>query len=145
MAEPVQLQLTIRGLNGDRRHRLGVGRHQLGTHQDCDVALQDPTVSRRHLQLEFDGERIWLQDLGSLNGTWVDGRRIDRMELGAEQTEIRLGEVPVRIEALGGAEVRLAVAGDAATGESVVPSIQPPAATWAQGGVAPVQALPSSL
>ncbi|MCB1626348.1 MAG: sigma 54-interacting transcriptional regulator [Xanthomonadales bacterium] len=136
MAEPVQLQLTIRGLNGDRRHRLGVGRHQLGTHQDCDVALQDPTVSRRHLQLEFDGERIWLQDLGSLNGTWVDGRRIDRMELSAEQTEIRLGEVPVRIEALGGAEVRLAVAGDAATGESVVPSIQPPAATWAQGGVA---------
>src|SRR5687768_17137067 len=39
----------------------------------CDVRLTDPQVSRRHLSLELQGRRIRLRDLGSTNGTFVDG------------------------------------------------------------------------
>src|SRR5262245_35418081 len=39
----------------------------------CDVRLTDPQVSRRHLSLELQGRRIRVRDLGSTNGTFVDG------------------------------------------------------------------------
>src|SRR5687767_3099747 len=39
----------------------------------CDVRLTDPQVSRRHLSLELLGRRLRLRDLGSTNGTFIDG------------------------------------------------------------------------
>jgi len=53
----------------------------IGRGPDCDVALRDDTVSRRHAQLVFrDG--IWVvQDLGSRNGTTVNGRKVGRSQL----------------------------------------------------------------
>ena len=43
-----------------------------------------PCVSRRHCLVEVDdGGTVWVRDLGSLNGTWVNGRRVERARLGA--------------------------------------------------------------
>jgi pSer/pThr/pTyr-binding forkhead associated (FHA) protein len=48
----------------------------VGRHPDCDARLASPRVSRWHCCLtEVDGE-IWVRDLGSTNGTWIDGRRV---------------------------------------------------------------------
>jgi pSer/pThr/pTyr-binding forkhead associated (FHA) protein len=48
----------------------------VGRHQDCDAQLASSRVSRWHCCLtEVDGE-VWVRDLGSTNGTWIDGRRI---------------------------------------------------------------------
>ena len=48
----------------------------VGRHPDCDVRLDSPRVSRWHCCLsEVDGE-VWVRDLGSTNGTWIDGRRV---------------------------------------------------------------------
>ena len=47
----------------------------VGRHPDCDARLDSPRVSRWHCCLtEVDGE-VWVRDLGSTNGTWIDGRR----------------------------------------------------------------------
>ena len=48
-----------------------------------DVALLDPTVSRRHASLVVDESGIDLSDLGSSNGTFVNGERVERARLSA--------------------------------------------------------------
>ena len=49
-----------------------IGREMLGT----------PDVSREHARIDVDGARIWIEDLGSKNGTFVNGKRIrDRVAL----------------------------------------------------------------
>jgi hypothetical protein len=49
----------------------------------CDLVLDDRTVSRRHAELRRDGGAWVLADLGSTNGTWVNGWRIREAEVGA--------------------------------------------------------------
>jgi hypothetical protein len=53
----------------------------IGRHEDCDVVLSDPSVSRRHARLVFrDGNWI-VQDLHSTNGTSLNGTPVGRSEL----------------------------------------------------------------
>jgi pSer/pThr/pTyr-binding forkhead associated (FHA) protein len=47
-----------------------------------DVQLKDSEVSRRHAMIEVAGDEAALLDLGATNGTYVDGQRIDRTQLG---------------------------------------------------------------
>jgi two-component system cell cycle response regulator len=47
----------------------------LGRREDCDVQIRDEGVSRRHARIEVRGESAVVADLGSANGTWIDGRR----------------------------------------------------------------------
>jgi adenylate cyclase len=42
----------------------------------CDLSIQDPTVSRRHAELERMDAGVRVRDLGSTNGTWLDGVRV---------------------------------------------------------------------
>ena len=48
----------------------------------CDVLLSDPTVSRRHLGVEPGGEGVVLRDLGSTNGSYVQGSKFNELTLG---------------------------------------------------------------
>lgn len=50
---------------------------QIGRSSENDIALSSPVVSRHHALLVADLERISVIDLGSGNGTYVDGRRIE--------------------------------------------------------------------
>jgi Inner membrane component of T3SS, cytoplasmic domain/Domain of unknown function (DUF1707) len=52
----------------------------VGRSSDCDVVLEDQTVSRTHLALRYDGEGWEASDLASTNGTLLGGRRIGRAE-----------------------------------------------------------------
>jgi hypothetical protein len=42
----------------------------------CQLALPDPTLSRRHAEIFVENGQLYVRDLGSANGTWVDGRAI---------------------------------------------------------------------
>src|SRR5690349_10193933 len=64
----------------------------VGRARDCDVVLDDATVSARHARLRWDGEKISLEDLGSANGTFVDGRQIARARI-RPGDEVTLGQV----------------------------------------------------
>jgi hypothetical protein len=47
----------------------------IGRRDDADVTIRDDGVSRRHASIHVEGEGAVLRDLGSANGTWVDGAR----------------------------------------------------------------------
>ena len=56
----------------------------------ADIVLYDPEVSRKHCVIEVDGATATLVDLGTTNGTFADGKRIDRCQLKHLST-IRIG------------------------------------------------------
>jgi hypothetical protein len=53
----------------------------IGRGADADLRLSDTGVSRRHAELHVDPDDVTLVDLGSTNGTSVNGRRVDRARL----------------------------------------------------------------
>ena len=54
-----------------KRFRTIVGR------RNADVCVEDPDISRQHAVIERYDQRYLIRDLGSTNGTWVNGRRIE--------------------------------------------------------------------
>jgi adenylate cyclase len=48
----------------------------IGRSEGCDVVITDPWISSRHAMIEQRGDEVWLVDLDSRNGTFLDGRRI---------------------------------------------------------------------
>src|SRR6188508_3829792 len=63
----------------------------IGRSPECDVFLDDVTVSRRHAELVRDGETFTISDLGSLNGTFVNKKRIESAEL-EDDDEVQIGK-----------------------------------------------------
>ncbi len=67
----------------------------IGRMAPSDIIIANPDVSRRHCRLEIDGEDAVLSDLGSTNGTFVNGVRLDRPVRLRSGTRFTLGAVPV--------------------------------------------------
>jgi hypothetical protein len=63
----------------------------IGRSPECDVFLDDVTVSRRHAELVRAGETFTITDLGSLNGTFVNRKRIESAEL-EDDDELQIGK-----------------------------------------------------
>jgi len=53
----------------------------VGRNDDCTIQLTDPSISGRHCEIHFDGTRWWITDLGSRNGTRVNGTPIKQRPL----------------------------------------------------------------
>ncbi len=81
--------------------RFGLGDRPVtvGRAPDCDLVLNDPTVSKHHLELRRQGNDVLLVDLGSTNGTRVNDVGIRERVL-ADGDEIRLGATVLRYEAV---------------------------------------------
>ncbi len=69
----------------------------VGRSSGCDVVLGDPTVSRRHARLTLRDGRWVLQDLGSTNGSRLNGRPVGRCQL-RPGDELCLGETRLRVD-----------------------------------------------
>jgi len=57
----------------------------IGRRHDCDLCIPLMVVSRRHCQLSYNNEALKIRDLGSRNGTYLNGKRI-------EETTVRAGD-----------------------------------------------------
>jgi serine/threonine protein kinase len=53
----------------------------LGRAQECDMVLKGSDVSKRHCRISIGEETVQVEDLGSVNGTYVNGRAIERTHL----------------------------------------------------------------
>lgn len=81
---------VIMGANAGQIYTVMKPRTVLGRGTESDVQLQDSEVSRRHAMLEIRGDEAMVVDLGSTNGTYVDGVRIQKASIFSNQ-EFSLG------------------------------------------------------
>jgi len=81
----------------------------IGRDPACDVVVDDRVVSKRHAELRWQGGGGWLRDLGSTNGTLLNGRRVEGEVAVAAGDEIAVGPAVVRIEVVDEAVRRVAL------------------------------------
>src|SRR5947208_14550869 len=67
--------------NDGRNYPLNIGSTVIGRGDQANLRLPDVGISRRHARLDFDGSQVVLTDLGSTNGTMVNGQRVSAVAL----------------------------------------------------------------
>ncbi|MEO1366958.1 MAG: FHA domain-containing protein, partial [Acidobacteriota bacterium] len=106
--------LRLRGRLGDTGPpflaELAPGVHRLGSVDDNDIVVRFHGVSRHHLLIRVE-DKVSIEDLGSKNGTRVNGRTRTEatLEIG---DELFVGPVRLRLEAVEADDVRLAITAD---------------------------------
>ncbi|MDF1504937.1 FHA domain-containing protein, partial [Roseisolibacter sp. H3M3-2] len=100
----------------------------VGRSAECALVLADPTVSRRHAEVHAVDDHLVVMDLGSRNGTFRNGVRVERARLRAGDV-VAFGVVPLRVEGEGVPESATAAdngAPAAETAAALPPDIIPP-------------------
>jgi hypothetical protein len=82
---PLKLRL------GGKTMALGEGQHDVGRMNDCWLVLDDELVSRYHARFHVRGEALEVEDLGSRNGTFVNGTKLSGRARLREGDEVRIG------------------------------------------------------
>ena len=77
------------------RHPLRVGTTVVGRGSDCDIRISDTAASRQHLQVIWDGRAGIVRDLGSTNGSKINGQRFREAALSPD-TVITIGQTTLR-------------------------------------------------
>lgn len=85
------LLVVRRGPNVGARFLLDSDITTVGRHSNADIFLDDVTVSRRHTEFLRHGSSFEIKDLGSLNGSYLDGVRIDSAQL-KDGAEVQIGK-----------------------------------------------------
>jgi len=70
-----RLILSLRGRELDK-FLVGQGKVVIGRTPDCDITIDNPAISRKHAAIEYKEEGYLLTDLGSSNGTFLNGEKI---------------------------------------------------------------------
>lgn len=96
--EPGRRPGTIVMPSGDRIE-MAEGKNIIGRLADCAVTVNDANVSRRHAQIHRSGSGFVISDLGSTNGTYVNGDRLIADHRLADGDIISVGAVNLRFEA----------------------------------------------
>ena len=109
----------------------------MGRSEARDIVLFDPAASLNHTRVELRGDGWWVRDLGSANGTFVNGERMAERRLSPGDI-IRIGATEFRFEILGPAPE--APSGLAAPAPAAPPPLAPPEPLRA--APPPVQAAP---
>ncbi len=103
VAEPLEERARVRQQNAlllydGRRLVVGPAGVTIGRSRECDIVLNDPNISRQHADIRPRGGSWVLTDLGSTNGSCLNGARIDRPEVLKAGDEVELGTTTIRFE-----------------------------------------------
>lgn len=99
--------IFVDGQQSGRRVQLNSPRFIIGREVDCNLQLADEQISRHHAVLLTDAYAIRIRDLGSLNGTWINGEKIvsptnlkhgDRIQVGASTLVLHVPGVATVME-----------------------------------------------
>ncbi len=106
---------------------LKLGEYRVGSSSGSDLRLRQPGVSRQHALLVVQAEGLVVEDRGSRNGTFVDGRKIQRAAA-TGGTELRFGPVSLVLESLAEEEGTLAISLDPS--KSGIDTRSPSSSLW---------------
>ena len=87
----VAILIVRSGPTAGARYLLDTDVTTVGRHPEADIFFDDVTVSRRHAEITRDATSFEIVDQRSLNGTYVNGERVDRARL-ANGAEVRIGK-----------------------------------------------------
>jgi hypothetical protein len=79
---------------GGKRHPITRSRTVIGRGSDADITVDDSSISRRHVEILWDGKRAEVNDLGSTNGSLLNGERVDKAPL-APDSVIDIGRTHI--------------------------------------------------
>src|SRR3954466_15983454 len=83
--------------SGDQTFELKDGRTVVvGRGLTSDIAIYDPTISRRHAELIVGADAVQVKDLGSSHGTYINGARVANGQLALDNT-VTFGKVTFRL------------------------------------------------
>src|SRR6185436_14223789 len=82
-----------------RRYKLADGEYVIGRRSDCQIFVPDMRVSRQHARLWKEGDGWTLEDLGSNNGTFVNGVKVQQGTILRHDDEIMIANNRIRVEA----------------------------------------------
>ncbi|AQP44372.1 FHA domain-containing protein [Tessaracoccus flavus] len=92
LAEGNALLVVNRGTGDSSRFLIDSDITTVGRHPESDIFLDDITVSRNHAKFVRSGGKLYLEDLGSLNGTYVNRTLLDGRTVLREGDEIQIGK-----------------------------------------------------
>src|ERR1700753_1382356 len=90
-----KLVVLSAGMNG-RIHELNVDKTTIGRVEDNTFQIADPSVSSHHCEVLLRGTDVVIHDLGSTNGSFINGEKISESVLKVGQT-LRLGQIELQL------------------------------------------------
>ena len=97
-------ELLLKSSEGERRIRVERQRTVLGRSRDADIFIPDQWLSRMHAEILMDRGGLVIADLGSKNGTLVNGRRLRKKESLSDGDAIVVGPARLTLRVLRHAE-----------------------------------------
>lgn len=93
--------VVLRGRSATTALKLGDGVTTAGRHDDCQLRIKSSEVSRRHCQFFEKNGLLLVKDLGSSNGTFLNGKKIEGQRVLEPGDELSVGPVKLRVEKIG--------------------------------------------
>jgi pSer/pThr/pTyr-binding forkhead associated (FHA) protein len=78
-------------------HQLGEGRHTMGQSPDSDIVIMDEYTSRYHADIFVNKTGVFIIDMESTNGIWLDGKRVDKTLKMEADRPVTIGKMKLTI------------------------------------------------
>ncbi|MDR3634221.1 MAG: FHA domain-containing protein [Isosphaeraceae bacterium] len=95
--------VIVRGRSAAQALQLTDGVTTVGRHDECQLRIKSSQVSRKHCELFEKKGLLLVKDLGSANGTFVNGQKVDGQRVLEPGDELMIGSVKLRVEKKSGA------------------------------------------
>jgi predicted component of type VI protein secretion system len=89
--QPAATLIIRRGPDAEQQFAITEPAVTVGRHRSCDIQVDEPEVSRQHARITWSGTGYVIEDLGSVNGTFVNGERISAPRVLQDGDVIGLG------------------------------------------------------
>jgi pSer/pThr/pTyr-binding forkhead associated (FHA) protein len=92
---------VVKGRSATTTLKLADAVTSVGRHDDCQIRIKSSQVSRRHCELFEAGGKLAIRDLGSSNGTFVNGKKITGQQVLKSGDQLTIGTVTLQVSKLG--------------------------------------------